>query len=159
MTAPALQTLSRFGFLDWKKERDLALSNGEKFTIDVSRLDAEAGVLSGGNQQKVALGKWLAINPKVILVNEPTRGVDVGARAEIYQKLRDLANDGAAVIFASTDIQEIAGLADRVISFYRGMQVGEIAREQITAASILQQITHPFDEVAQTPSQQTEIAE
>jgi ribose transport system ATP-binding protein len=159
MTAPALQTLSRFGFLDWKKERDLALSNGEKFTIDVSRLDAEAGVLSGGNQQKVALGKWLAINPKVILVNEPTRGVDVGARAEIYQKLRDLANDGAAVIFASTDIQEIAGLADRVISFYRGMQVGEIAREQITAASILQQITHPFDEVVQTPSQQTEIAE
>jgi ribose transport system ATP-binding protein len=159
MTAPALQTLSRFGILDRKKERDLALSNGEKFTVDVSRLDAEAGVLSGGNQQKVALGKWLAINPKVILVNEPTRGVDVGARAEIYQKLRDLANEGAAVIFASTDIQEVAGLADRVISFYRGMQVGEIASERITAASILQQITHPFDEVAQTPSQQTEIAE
>ena len=80
-------------------------------------MDAEAGVLSGGNQQKVALGKWLAINPKVLLVNEPTRGVDVGARAEIYQKLRDLANEGTAVIFASTDIQEVAGLADRVVSF------------------------------------------
>ena len=73
----------------------------------------------------------------------------MGARAEIYQKLRDLANEGTAVIFASTDIQEVAGLADRVISFYRGMQVGEIAKDQITAASILQQITHPFDDVPQ----------
>ena len=149
MTSPALKSFSRFGIIDQKKEREQALSNGEKFTVDVSRMDAEAGVLSGGNQQKVALGKWLAINPKVLLVNEPTRGVDVGARAEIYQKLRDLANEGTAVIFASTDIQEVAGLADRVISFYRGMQVGEIAKDQITAASILQQITHPFDDVPQ----------
>ena len=104
------------------QERSLAFANATKFTIDTNRLDNEAGVLSGGNQQKVALGKWLAIEPNVILVNEPTRGVDVGARAEIYGKLRELANEGAAIIFASTDIQEINGLADRVISFYRGMQ-------------------------------------
>ena len=149
MTSPALKSFSRYGILEHQKEREQAFANGKKFTVDVSRMDAEAGVLSGGNQQKVALGKWLAINPKVLLVNEPTRGVDVGARAEIYQKLRDLANEGTAVIFASTDIQEVAGLADRVVSFYRGMQVGEIAQEQITAASILQQITHPFDDVPQ----------
>ena len=78
------------------------------------------------------------------MVNEPTRGVDVGARAEIYAKLRDLANDGAAVVFASTDIQEVTGLADRVISFYRGMQVGELALNDITPTNVLQQITHPF---------------
>ena len=83
-------------------------------------------MLSGGNQQKVALGKWLSIEPKIILVNEPTRGVDVGARAEIYRKLRDLADDGAAIVVASTDIQEIANLPDRIITFYRGMQIGEI---------------------------------
>jgi ribose transport system ATP-binding protein len=149
LTSPALDAVSRAGIFNHKAERALALSNGEKFTVDISRLDSQAGVLSGGNQQKVALGKWLAINPNIILVNEPTRGVDVGARAEIYQKLRDLADDGAAVVFASTDIQEITGLADRVISFYRGMQVGEIAMEQITAANILQQITHPFDNTPQ----------
>ena len=80
----------------------------------------------------------------MILVNEPTRGVDVGARAEIYGKLRELANEGAAVIFASTDIQEITGLADRVISFYRGMQVGELQLTEINPASVLEQITHPF---------------
>jgi ribose transport system ATP-binding protein len=144
MTSPALGSVSRAGLINHKAERELAMSNGKRFTVDVSRMDQEAGVLSGGNQQKVALGKWLSINPKIILVNEPTRGVDVGARAEIYQKLRELADEGVAVVFASTDIQEIAGLADRVISFYHGMQVGEIGLEQITAASILQQITHPF---------------
>ena len=144
LTSPALGAISKRGIIDLKAERDLALSNGTKFTVDVTRLDNEAGVLSGGNQQKVALGKWLAIEPKIILVNEPTRGVDVGARAEIYAKLRDLANDGAAVVFASTDIQEVTGLADRVISFYRGMQVGELALNDITPTNVLQQITHPF---------------
>ena len=144
LTSPALGAISNRGIIDLKAERDLALSNGTKFTVDVTRLDNEAGVLSGGNQQKVALGKWLAIEPKIILVNEPTRGVDVGARAEIYAKLRDLANDGAAVVFASTDIQEVTGLADRVISFYRGMQVGELALSDITPTNVLQQITHPF---------------
>lgn len=146
MSSPALGTISRAGLINHKAERAMAMSNGEKFTVDVSRMDSEAGVLSGGNQQKVALGKWLSITPDILLVNEPTRGVDVGARAEIYQKLRNLADDGVAVVFASTDIQEIAGLADRVVSFYRGMQVGEIQLEKITAANILQQITHPFDD-------------
>ena len=67
----------------------------------------ESGLLSGGNQQKVALGKWLSIKPDVLLVNGPTRGVDVGAKSEIYQRMRDLAARGITIIFASTDIQEI----------------------------------------------------
>jgi len=103
-------------------------------------------VLSGGNQQKVALGKWMAIGPKLILVNEPTRGVDVGAKAEIYQKMRDLADDGAAIVFASTDMQEITYLPDRVITFYRGMQIGGFGLDEITTAGILKEITDPFDE-------------
>ena len=103
-------------------------------------------MLSGGNQQKVALGKWLSIQPKIILVNEPTRGVDVGARAEIYQRLRDLADQGAAIVVASTDIYEITNLPDRIVSFYRGIQIGEIALEDMTSATILEQITDPFNE-------------
>jgi ABC-type sugar transport system ATPase subunit len=117
-----------------------------KFTVDPKRLPQEAGVLSGGNQQKVALGKWLSITLEVILVNEPTRGVDVGARAEIYQILRGLADQGAAIVVASTDIQEITNLPDRIISFYRGVQVGELALEKMTSANILEQITDPFHE-------------
>ena len=145
LTAPALGRVSPLGILRHRLEGRLARGNAEKFTIDVKRLSAEAGALSGGNQQKVALGKWLAIEPRVILVNEPTRGVDVGARAEIYAKLRELADEGAAIIFASTDLQEITGLADRVITFYRGMQISEIALAELTPTRVLEQITHPLD--------------
>ena len=145
LSAPALSRISKAGFLQKDAENGLARSNAEKFTVDLARLRAEAGLLSGGNQQKVALGKWLAIEPKIILVNEPTRGVDVGARAEIYSKLRELADEGAAIIFASTDIQEIAGLSDRVIAFYRGMQIDEIVGDRLEATEILAKITHPFD--------------
>ena len=145
LTSPALGRISAFAVVRRFLENGLASSNAEKFTIDLKRLGSEAGVLSGGNQQKVALGKWLSISPKVILVNEPTRGVDVGARAEIYRKLRELADEGAAIVFASTDIQEVTGLADRVITFYRGMQIGEIEGRDLSAAKILEQITHPFD--------------
>ena len=152
LTSPALAKVAPLGFLRHSLERLLAGSNAEKFTIDVARLSSEAGVLSGGNQQKVALGKWMAISPRIILVNEPTRGVDVGARAEIYLKLRELADEGAAIVFASTDLQEIIGLSDRVITFYRGMQISEIALEDIAPAMVLEQITHPLD-TAETGAQ------
>ncbi|MCE2523866.1 MAG: sugar ABC transporter ATP-binding protein [Rhodobacteraceae bacterium] len=144
MTSPALSAIARFGLLTLPGERRLARGNAEKFTVDVERLGNEVGLMSGGNQQKVALGKWLAIRPKVMLVNEPTRGVDVGARAEIYRILRDLADGGAAIVFASTDLQEMVGLADRIVTFYRGMQIGEIQFEDISATKILEQITQPF---------------
>ncbi len=146
LTSPALETISRHGWNFGNLEKQTAHTIGESFTVDVSRLTAEAGVLSGGNQQKVALGKWLAISPKIILVNEPTRGVDVGAKAEIYQKLRDLADGGAAVVVASTDMLEISNLPDRILTFYRGMQVGEARQSDISMAGILKQITDPFDE-------------
>ena len=146
LSAPSLETISTRGFLNGAKERSTTTENAIKFTVDPKRLPQEAGVLSGGNQQKVALGKWLSISPNVILVNEPTRGVDVGARAEIYQILRDLADQGAAIVVASTDIQEITNLPDRIVSFYRGVQIGELQLEDMTSASILEQITDPFHE-------------
>ena len=146
MSSPSLGSVSTLGFLSHKRERALATDIAEKFTVDQSRMQSEAGVLSGGNQQKVALGKWLSIEPRIILVNEPTRGVDVGARAEIYRKLRELADAGAAIVLASTDIQEITNLPDRVLTFYRGMMIGEIAQQDISAATILKQITDPFNQ-------------
>ena len=146
LSAPSLETISNRGFLNGAKERATTTENAVKFTVDPKRLPQEAGVLSGGNQQKVALGKWLSISPEVILVNEPTRGVDVGARAEIYRILCDLADQGAAIVIASTDIQEITNLPDRIVSFYRGIQIGELALEEMTSANILEQITDPFHE-------------
>lgn len=146
LSAPSLETISNRGFLNGARELASTTENAVKFTVDPKRLPQEAGVLSGGNQQKVALGKWLSISPKVILVNEPTRGVDVGARAEIYQILRDLADQGAAIVVASTDIQEITNLPDRIVSFYRGVQIGELQLDEMTSANILEQITDPFHE-------------
>jgi ribose transport system ATP-binding protein len=145
-SSPALGRVSKFGILSRQSEVDMATDAAVNFTVDPKRLPQESGVLSGGNQQKVALGKWLTIKPKIILVNEPTRGVDVGARAEIYQKLRDLADQGAAIVVASTDIYEITNLPDRIVSYYRGIQIGEIALEDMTSATILEQITDPFNE-------------
>ena len=106
----------------------------------------EAGLLSGGNQQKVALGKWMSISPEILLVNEPTRGVDVGAKSEIYQRMRELANKGTTIVFASTDIQEVTYLPDRVITFYQGLMIGEFSEKNIETTNIIKQITDPFNE-------------
>ena len=146
LSSPALKRIGHLGFLSRSRESQLTHDIAETFTIDASRMSAEAGLLSGGNQQKVALGKWLSIKPRIILVNEPTRGVDVGARAEIYKKLRDLADTGAAVVMASTDIQEIVNLPDRILTFFRGMHIGEISLNDMTPATVLKEITDPFNE-------------
>ena len=101
----------------------------EFFEINLSPRPSRGETL-GGNQQKVALGKWLGIEPSILLVEEPTRGVDVGARAEIYRHLRKLADQGLAIIFASSDNQEVLGLADTVATFFRG-QIVRVASAEI----------------------------
>ncbi len=113
------------------------------FEIARGRLNSQAGKLSGGNQQKVALGKWLGIEPSILLVEEPTRGVDVGARAEIYRHLRTLADDGLAIMFVSSDNQEILGLSDRVATFFRGRLVRVAPAVEIKPEALLRDVTHP----------------
>ena len=146
LTSPALTAISQYGFNFGSTEQDYSKNLAKEFLIDVKRMFDESGLLSGGNQQKVALGKWLSIQPDVLLVNEPTRGVDVGAKSEIYQRMRDLAARGITIIFASTDIQEITYLPDRVITFYRGMMIDEHRLENIQTPTILKEITDPFNE-------------
>ena len=127
-------------------ENQFSKSLALDFLIDVKRVKDEAGLLSGGNQQKVALGKWMSISPEILLVNEPTRGVDVGAKSEIYQRMRELANKGTTIVFASTDIQEVTYLPDRVITFYQGLMIGEFSEKNIETTDIIKQITAPFNE-------------
>lgn len=99
--------------------------------------DVAVGTLSGGNQQKVVLGKWLLAGPKVLLLDEPTRGVDVGARAEIHRRLHDLAGTGVAVLFASSELDEVQALADRVLVLCRGAIAGELPAAAADERSIL----------------------
>ncbi|MFC5947450.1 sugar ABC transporter ATP-binding protein [Pseudonocardia lutea] len=120
LSAPWLGRSSRLGVLRPRHERSTGREISGAFAFDASRLSANVETLSGGNQQKVVLGRWVGTDPVLLLVEEPTRGVDVGARAEIYAKLRDLASTGTSIIVASSDSTEILGLCDTIGAFYRG---------------------------------------
>ncbi len=148
LSAPSLQRITRLGVID--AERELALANriAMRFEIDPERIPRPAGRLSGGNQQKVALGKWIGVEPRLLLVEEPTRGVDVGARAEIYQHLRALADGGLTIVFASSDSQEVHGLADRVATFYKGRLIRVADARLLTVEEITRDVTHPITEHA-----------
>lgn len=145
LTAPAMDKITPGGWLSRRQERELANELAGFFAVDPDRIPHRADTLSGGNQQKVALGKWVGIEPSVLLIDEPTRGVDVGARAEIYAHLRTLAEEGLAIVFASSDGQEVLGLADTVATFYRGNLVNVTPRQEIDAKQVLTEVTHPYD--------------
>jgi ribose transport system ATP-binding protein len=128
---------SAFFTVDPAKEAAQAERLGQRLKLKASSVAANADSLSGGNQQKVAIAKLLATNPKVIFMDEPTRGVDVGAKAEIHQVLRQLANDGVGVAVISSELPEIIGLCDRTLVIRHGSIVGELRAEATTEESIL----------------------
>lgn len=103
--------------------------------------DQTVGFLSGGNQQKVVLGKWLATSPTLLLLDEPTRGIDIGAKQEIYHLMEELASQGMAVLFVSSELEEIIGMSDRTIVMHEGRITGELHRDQLTEESIMQLAT------------------
>src|SRR5207244_64638 len=104
----------------------------EKLNIRTPDVRQIVGLLSGGNQQKVVLGKWLAREPKLLLLDEPTRGVDVGAKSEIYALIDELARRGVAVLMISSDMEEIIGVSDRVLVMHEERLTGELARSELT---------------------------
>jgi ribose transport system ATP-binding protein len=142
LSAPALRRFTPRGIISRRREIGLASELAGFFQVDQRRLRHGASTLSGGNQQKVALGKWLGVEPRVLLVEEPTRGVDVGARAEIYAHLRKLADRGLAVVFASSDLPEVIGLADTVATFYRGRLVRTSPASELRHADVLRDVMH-----------------
>jgi len=143
LSAPALARVSPRGWINRRLERTVTADLAGFFQIDVRRLDQPVATFSGGNQQKVALAKWLGVEPTVLLVEEPTRGVDVGARAEIYAHIRALAERALAVIFASSDLPEVLGLADTVATFYRGRLVRVAPAQALSARQLMRDVTHP----------------
>lgn len=149
-TAPGLERITPRNLLSRRLEHRLASSLAGMVSFDTARLRHRVSTLSGGNQQKVTVGKWLGVRPNVLLIDEPTRGVDVGARAEIYQTLRNLADDGLAVVFATSEMHEVLGLADSIVTFFRGRQIAGYVGAEATQAALIRDITHPADAEAGT---------
>jgi L-arabinose transport system ATP-binding protein len=132
-----LRRLSRFHFVNRSQERAIVSSFVEKLQVRTPSLDQDVGKLSGGNQQKVVLARWLAAKPKVLILDEPTRGIDVGAKAEIYRLIDELANQGLGILFISSELPEILGLSDRIYVMQNGRITGELVGSEATEEALL----------------------
>lgn len=128
-------------FINFGYERTESKTMVEKLRIKTPHDRQIAKFLSGGNQQKIVIGKWLARQPKLLLLDEPTRGIDVGAKQEIYRLMETLAAEGMAIVFVSSELEEIIGMADRVLVVHEGRITGELNRDQLTEQSIMQLAT------------------
>ena len=133
----ALDTLSRWGVVDAAAEREAVDRIVRLLAVRSDGTQVPAGSLSGGNQQKLVIGKWLMVAPRILLLNDPTRGIDVGTKQEIYQLLRDLAQAGAAILFYSTDIDELVGCCDRVLVMVDGAIRRELVGAEITEHALV----------------------
>ena len=128
---------SGIGLIDRNAERAVAERQIERLKIKTPSASTAAITLSGGNQQKVVLGKWLSMKPKVIIFDEPTRGIDVGAKAEIYKLMRELARNGVAIWMISSDMEEVLGISDRIVVMHEGRITGELERDEFGEEAIM----------------------
>lgn len=140
-TLPILPRIARLGFVQRGKERDTAKKYFDRLRIRAPGLESITGGLSGGNQQKVVLAKWLAAECDVLMVDEPTRGVDIGAKSEIYDILREVTASGKAVLMVSSELPELIGIADRILVFRNGEIAGEISKAEATEEKIIRLMT------------------
>lgn len=138
---PGLKRNSSSGMANFSAQRRDSKKMIDAMRVKTPSPNQVAKFLSGGNQQKVVIGKWLAMGPKLILLDEPTRGIDIGAKQEIYQLMEQLAADSMAVLFVSSEMEEILGMADRTIVMHEGKITGELERDQMTEEAIMQLAT------------------
>ena len=138
ITLPALWRYASAGLMNEAAERKISKEMCEKLNVKAPSIEAKAGNLSGGNQQKVVLAKWLSLEPKLLIFDEPTRGIDVGAKAEIYHLMRQLAESGVAIMMISSDMEEVLGESDRVAVMHEGAITGIVEREHASEETIMQ---------------------
>lgn len=136
-TMPCLKKISPKSIINTKKEMEVTENYRKSLLIKTPTIEQLVKNLSGGNQQKVVLAKWLAMNPDVIIFDEPTRGIDVGAKHEIYEIMNELANEGKAIIMISSDMEELIGMSDRIVVLCKGRVAGCIEKQEISQESIL----------------------
>jgi ABC-type sugar transport system ATPase subunit len=132
-----LRRLSRFFFRSMRREKDLVKRLVGDLDVRAAGTDVAAETLSGGNQQKLVLGKWMGTSPRMLILDEPTRGVDVGAKAEVHRLIRKLAGDGMATLVISSDLPEILSLCDRIIVMRSGEIAGTLDRSEATQERVL----------------------
>ena len=137
VTLPAMGRYSSLGIISRPKENAVSESMKERLRIKAPTVESVVRGLSGGNQQKVVLAKWLSLDPKVLIFDEPTRGIDIGARSEIYALMRGLAEAGAAILMISSDMEEVLGLSDRVVVMREGRLTGVLTRTEATEESVM----------------------
>jgi ABC-type sugar transport system ATPase subunit len=129
--------LDRLGMIDRDRERGLANDYVRKLNVATDSIDKRVINLSGGNQQKVVVAKWLATGPEILILNDPTRGIDVGAKSEIYFLCDELARQGLALLFTSSEIEETLGVCDRILVFHKGRIIREFARGEASKADVM----------------------
>ena len=136
-----LATLNRFlgrlGFIHHGQELEMAESYRKRLNIRTPNVEIEVGKLSGGNQQKVMLAKWLNMAPRILILDEPTRGIDVGAKAEVHAIIHELARKGVAIVAISSDLPEVLALADRIVVMREGRQMGILDGDSATQETVM----------------------
>ncbi|MBV8416680.1 MAG: sugar ABC transporter ATP-binding protein [Verrucomicrobia bacterium] len=137
ISSAALRTVARGPFVDYPAENQLIRKYVSRLRVRTPSFQQRAGLLSGGNQQKVLLAKWLAVQPTVLIVDEPTRGVDIGTKAEIYGLFDELVREGIAILIISSDLPEVLALADRILIMRHGRLTGELARNDATEERVM----------------------
>ncbi len=137
MALPNLFSFSSRGFISGKKEQDFVDTLTKRLQIKTHSSETQARNLSGGNQQKVVIAKWIGIGPSVLILDEPTRGVDVGAKREIYQLMNELTERGVAILMVSSELPEVLGMSDRILVVHEGRISGELDHEQATQEQIM----------------------
>ena len=141
ISLPLLKQFSKFLFMDVKNEGKAWEEQIEALKVKAPGSKTLASSLSGGNQQKVILARWLLTKPKLLLLDEPTRGIDVGAKAEIYQLINNLAKTGMAIIVVSSELPEVIGISDRIVTFCEGELTGEFEQREATQEKLLHSAT------------------
>ena len=131
-----LGSLVRRGFVDRPAEKRLALQTIKQLSIRATSTEQVVNKLSGGNQQKVVVGKWLASQPRLLIMDEPTRGVDVGAKAEIHRLMSELAQQGLGILMISSELPEVLGMSDRILVMRQGRLVAEFSRAEATQENV-----------------------
>lgn len=129
--------INKFGFIDKNKEKDFSKENIEALSIKTSSKDKKIIDLSGGNQQKVILARWLASKPKILILDEPTKGIDVGAKSEFYNLIFECAKHNMGIIVISSELPEVIGVSDRIIVMRNGKIVGEAESLEATEEKLL----------------------
>jgi rhamnose transport system ATP-binding protein len=137
ITLPILPRFTRLGWMDERRERQAATVDARRLEVKMAGVGQKAGELSGGNQQKVVLAKWLGTQPRVLILDEPTRGIDVGTKAAVHGLMSNLAAQGMAILMISSELPEVLGMSDRILVMREGRLTGQFSRAEATQETIM----------------------